>query len=274
LEHGIIDSAVVSGMTKDPPWMVEPRFANSRTEILESARSKYVIFPHNQVLRDLSSNGFEKVGFVGCPCHIHGLRKIQLFHPAVLQDKVKFILGLLCACNWSLRGTQRLLQSGAGIRLHNVSHLDYRGGEDRTSIEVRSFDGERVLLSAAARRRYLQGFSRDRCLMCCDFTSELSDLSFGDLFDVHGTNKTPGWSTILVRTEKGRSLLSEAERAGYIRTFLITKAQFVRNLGFEQKTYGGLYHILERRKFGWPTPSFGYPISDRLLNETPQYEKT
>ena len=44
-----------------------------------------------------------------------------------------------------------------------------------------------------------------------DFTSEQSDISVGSV------GSPDGWSTIILRTEKGLKLLKNAEKDGYIK---------------------------------------------------------
>ena len=51
---------------------------------------------------------------------------------------------------------------------------------------------------------------RPCCKVCKDFTSEFSDLSVGNV------GSPDGWSTVLVRTEKGEKALKAAEKAGLI----------------------------------------------------------
>ena len=53
---------------------------------------------------------------------------------------------------------------------------------------------------------------RKNCNICMDFTSELSDLSVGSV------GSPEGWSTIIIRTDKGMELLKNAERDNYIKT--------------------------------------------------------
>ena len=47
-----------------------------------------------------------------------------------------------------------------------------------------------------------------RCLLCADLMNELADISVGDAW-IKGIDKN-GWSTVIVRTEKGKTLFKEA----------------------------------------------------------------
>ena len=54
--------------------------------------------------------------------------------------------------------------------------------------------------------------TRKNCNICMDFTSELSDISVGSV----GSQK--GWSTLIVRSNKGLELVKNAENDEYIQT--------------------------------------------------------
>ena len=53
---------------------------------------------------------------------------------------------------------------------------------------------------------------RKNCAVCMDFTSELSDVSVGSV------GSPEGWSTVIIRTEKGLKLIEAAEKDNYIQT--------------------------------------------------------
>ena len=56
----------------------------------------------------------------------------------------------------------------------------------------------------------MKGNVRPCCHSCGDFTSEFADLSVGNV----GT--PDGWSTVIVRNERGDAALKAAEKAGLI----------------------------------------------------------
>ena len=57
-----------------------------------------------------------------------------------------------------------------------------------------------------------------RCLFCCDLTSELSDLSFGDPWLPEVTEKEKNGKTLIIcRTTDSEELLTKALSEGYIK---------------------------------------------------------
>jgi coenzyme F420 hydrogenase subunit beta len=77
LEANIIDGAIVTGMSETQPWRVVPGIATTREEVLATAQSRYAIVPTNAIIKEALGRGLKRLGAVGLPCHIHGLRKIQ-----------------------------------------------------------------------------------------------------------------------------------------------------------------------------------------------------
>ena len=69
----------------------------------------------------------------------------------------------------------------------------------------------------------------------------------------------PGLTLGILRTDISKKLIEDAETAGYIRTEPGTKDPFVWG-GFETKKHGGLCHILERQRHGWPVPDLHRPV--------------
>lgn len=262
LKEGIIDCAVVAGMSRGNPWRAESRIATTATEVMDAAKSKYVIFPHNAALSEVAKGNFRKVGFIGLPCHVQAVRKIQLLgKPRKVSERIKFVLGIVCAWNFSFKATEHMVREGANIAsLDEVTELLYRGKRENTGTEITTRSGRTVTISETERRRYSFGFIRDRCLMCYDWAAELADISLADLYDATGTYKTPSWSTIAVRTKIGDRLVKEAVRAGYIKLFPIEETSFLTNVGFEWKKHGSVHRLIERRNFGWPTPNYGYQV--------------
>ena len=61
-----------------------------------------------------------------------------------------------------------------------------------------------------------------RCKICADGVGELADIACGDAWytvdDQPDFEERPGRSLILCRTEVGRGVVSEAEKAGYLVT--------------------------------------------------------
>ncbi|MHA1242912.1 MAG: coenzyme F420 hydrogenase/dehydrogenase beta subunit N-terminal domain-containing protein [Promethearchaeota archaeon] len=77
LESGLIDGVLLTD--KDDKWFPKPVIARTPDEILSCVGSKYTISPtlitYREAIREFK---LEKLAFVGVPCQIHAVRKLQL----------------------------------------------------------------------------------------------------------------------------------------------------------------------------------------------------
>lgn len=276
LDAGIVDAVIMAGWSQDEPARCAPMVATSAEEVEAAARSAMVIVPNNAALAEaVLREKHARVGVVGLPCHVHGLRKLQMKgQPKRLAESVKFIIGLFCASTYYWEGIKHLVREFSDIRdIDEVERLDYRGGQWPGGMYAVTKDAK--VHFVASKHDYTWHFlgagtfKRDRCLMCTDFSAELADVSCGDIFQP----VKPGDRRIVAtvtRTDVGEDLVTRAQEAGYIQVephdaMLIPAS----GLGWESKKHAGMYRLIQRREFGWPTPEYQYepkvvPLNRRL----------
>ncbi len=260
LESGVIEGAIVVGMSDEQPWRAVPRIATIRQEVIATAQTKENLVPVNSILAQALDSGFKKLGIVGLPCHVHAIRKMQLHdRPKEILDAIKFVIGLVCGTNYSYRGNAHLVEEECKVPLEQVAKLEFRGGKYPGDFRVTTKDGKTVTFPSPLRRAQLRAFQSDRCSMCYDYANDLADVSVGDYFSLEMVKGAPGLSAAILRTEVGKKLVADAERAGYVHTEPIERDNFFRGL-FEQKKHGGAFHILKRREYGWETPDYHLPL--------------
>jgi coenzyme F420 hydrogenase subunit beta len=265
LETGIIDGAIVAGMSEKHPWRAEPRLATTKTEVLEAAQSKYTVVPNNAMLSEAKRKGIMKLGIVGLPCHIHGIRKIQMHRrPKEVSTQIKFAIGIFCGSNWSYRATEYSIAKSTGIPLRSIKKFEYRAGPESLDTQITLRDEKTIIIPREARASVMRRMQRDRCTMCLDFAAEIADVSLGDIFLPVGSVILPNLSAIIVRTKHGETLINGAERNGYVSTSHLEESGFCHNVGFENKRYFAPNRITERKRFGWPTPDYYYEPKDEL----------
>jgi coenzyme F420 hydrogenase subunit beta len=69
----------------------------------------------------------------------------------------------------------------------------------------------------------IDSIARPACLVCPDFSAEYSDVSFG------GLGSPEGYTTVLIRSEKGRWIYRGALDAGYIKERRYSSVQKARS---------------------------------------------
>ena len=145
--------------------------------------------------------GKQKVAFVGVPCNIRALRKLEAWHHKVAPN-IKVLIGLFCLWGFSLEGLLDYIAKE--YRINQREMIRFILSDDfllQTKKEVL-----RVPI-AEAHRHVMQ-----RCRTCFDYSAELADLSIGS------ARPLEGWSTVILRTETGESIFHEAEDAKVIET--------------------------------------------------------
>ena len=267
LEEGIIEAAIFAVWRKDKPWRCQPFIATNPEQVLQGMRTGPMIVPNNALLFEAAiSKKYKKIGVVGLPCHIHGLRKMQKYgKPKKVIDSLKIMIGLFCAATYYWEGTKHLLAEFGSIKeIEDIVAMDYRGGAKPGGLYVLTRDGKIHFI--AGKHDYTWHFlgaatyKRDRCLMCVDFSAELADIACGDIFQ-RGADPTERWVATVARTRIGQELITGAHEKGHIHveehdSTLIPAS----GLGWEAKKHAGMYRLIQRRNYGWPAPNYHYPL--------------
>ena len=218
LEEGIIDGAVVSGVDRKKPLKAVPKIAESSEEIIKSAGTRYTYSPNILALRDAVTRGKKNVAFVGTPCQIQAVRRIQALPLNRYARRIGFIIGLFCSECFSYDGlVDGLIRGKLGINPEEVEKMNIKGSLIITTTKGRV---EKVSLKEA--KRYVSN-----CVYACrDFSSELADISVGGL-------GLAGWTLTILRTERGEEIFEEAESNGLLETRPIERGSKALSLLFK-----------------------------------------
>lgn len=229
LEAGIIDGALVVKMNNENPFKPEPFVARTKEAIITAIGSKYCPVPMNVALKEiLEVDG--RYAFVGLPCHINGLRKAQIINKK-LKERVVICIGILCAKNVTLLGTEFCLIKNK-INPSDVSRLDYRGSGWPGYAKVELKDHRTILMPFPDFYFFMNSFTPHRCAMCSDASCELADIAFGDAWlpEIKMNDKV-GTSVIISRTNIGDNILKKAETHNDIRIKTISHDDFCKSQG-------------------------------------------
>ena len=201
LDEGVLDCGVIT--TSDDQWKPMTKVARTYEDLKAGAGTKYTLYPSVTGVREAVEDECEKIGFVGLPCQIQGLRKVQTAEQPydVGIEKVKLLIGLFCMENF----TEDLLSSvklrGVNDSLEKVSKFSIKGKDLIVSGEEETL---RIPLDE------IKGYVGEGCLVCTDYTAELADVSVGSV------GSEDGWSTVFVRTKRGEEVVNAAAEKGYI----------------------------------------------------------
>jgi len=197
LEKKVIDGAIVSAIGKDMPFCPVPMLAKTSQEILESAGTRYSYSPNVQILSEVSKQDVKTIAFVGTPCQITAVRRMQE-RKLDCARAVKLLIGLTCSEAFNYEDLIiKHVQNRLGVNLRKVRKTQIVGNK-----MIITTDETKIAVHLAE----IKKCARKSCKKCLDFSAELADLSMGAL----GLRK---WTFVIVRTPVGEGLFAEAERA-------------------------------------------------------------
>ena len=210
LKNGIIDGAAVSGVSKEKPFYPVPKLAMTPKEVLDCAGTRYFYSPNLLAFQEGVKQNKRSMAFVGTPCQIHALRRIQMVPLKKYADKLGFIIGLMCTESFSYEGLlEKHIKGVLGINPSNIRKMNIKG---KLILTLNNSENKEIPLAEA--KQYTSTF----CVLCSDFSAELADISVGGL-------GLEGWTFTVIRTKKGLELFKGAEETGVLRTKPVEEEQ-------------------------------------------------
>ena len=157
---------------------------------------------------------------VGTPCQILAGTKMDRFMD---EFPVDLKIGLFCMENFSYSYMKELLKE-YNVDINDVT--EFRVEKGHLWLYLTEDQVVKIPLDKAKK------CMRKNCEVCMDFTSEQSDVSVGSV------GSPEGWSTVIIRTEKGLELIEAAQKDNYIKTKPITEGglKIMEKLANEKKS--------------------------------------
>jgi len=217
LESNLADGVMVTRMSKDDPFRAEAVIARSPADVLGAAGSKYLPVPLNTLLAQVSESD-DRVIAVGLPCHVHGIRLAQKVRPK-LKKSIPICLSLVCHHTPSCLAMDFIL-GRLKLAKDRVKRVEYRAGSWPGGLRFSLGDGTNVELPYSS-ELYWGGllqrfFIPDRCLMCVDKMSILSDIAFMDAWRVSPGLSDQSTGLAVTRTPLGEQIFQSAVSSGSI----------------------------------------------------------
>ncbi|MBE6487437.1 MAG: hydrogenase [Methanosphaera stadtmanae] len=148
----------------------------------------------------------EKIAMVGTPCEIMAASKIQHYTDSPIYFKV----GLFCMENFSYSYFTKLLET-MNITMDEIEKFRIEKGY--AFLNLKNGEQRKIPLTTA------KTVVRKNCNICVELTSETSDISVGSI------GSENGWSTVIIRTEKGEKIIEDAIKQKYLKAKELTPSQ-------------------------------------------------
>jgi len=200
LDKGVIEGAVVSGLSEDRPFYPVPKLISRKEEALENAGTRYTYSPNLLALKRGVEEKVSSLAFVGTPCQIRALRKIQEAGLKKYVKPVKFSIGLFCSESFDYHGLfETYLKGEMGLNVDEISKMNIKG---KMIVDMKSGRVEIPL-------KKLKPYVRPECGLCPDFSAEFADISVGGV-------GLEGWTLTVIRTHVGEEIFESALDEGLI----------------------------------------------------------
>ncbi|WP_405305659.1 Coenzyme F420 hydrogenase/dehydrogenase, beta subunit C-terminal domain [Methanobrevibacter sp.] len=148
-----------------------------------------------------------RIAMVGTPCEIMAASKLQHYTDSPIDVK----LGLFCMENFSYKYFENLLEE-YDLKMDDIEKFQIDKGF--VFLLLKNRQTVKIPLSVAKR------IIRKNCNICVELTSETSDISVGSI------GSDDGWSTVIIRTEKGQEIVNGAIEQKFIEAKDLTEFQF------------------------------------------------
>ncbi len=198
LEMGVIEAAIFVG--RDENWRTKTVTIRSPEQLKNRklTGTKYSYADVLPALRDAIMK-YDAVGFVGTPCMMSAVRKLQKAFKKF--ERVKLAIGLFCTENFYHHDLYDFLLNKKGVDLRNAVKTDIKKGKFIVHLK----DGKKARFPV----KEFEEIIPSGCKVCQDFAAVQSDVSVGSVGSANG------YSTVIVRSDTAKEILDYIREKGY-----------------------------------------------------------
>ena len=207
MENELVDAAVGVTSTEHPGWKPKPTVITELKDLWKFQKTKYT--PAATVI-GVTSALYERVrsriAVVATPCQVRGIWTTNISQKGYSKifQSIKLIIGLFCYGTYSYND----LFTKFLIKKHSITPLSINK-IDLDTEKMQVYVNDEIKLEV--HRHQLHKYLRKSCRDCHDFTNRLADASLG------GVGSPEKWTTVLIRTERGKKIFENAVKEGYIK---------------------------------------------------------
>jgi coenzyme F420-reducing hydrogenase beta subunit len=194
MQRGLFDATIV--VQRVDGYRAEAVIAENVDDIIKAKGTKYLRVKMMSKLADLINRGKRKIAMVGTACEVRAARKIQQSLLADFPDLDLTIIGLFCFEAFDYDKLKAETRKLLGVDLDKAEKTQIHKGQYIVQIEGKEY---------STKVRDLNKALENGCVYCDDFTAKLADISVGSV------GSEDGYSTVIVRSEKGKRLLEKLE---------------------------------------------------------------
>ena len=248
VEKKRFDSAIVSKAEPENPAKPKASVAIVPDDIISAVGSKFFPSPVAKAYGSaVYGYGKTKIAFVGVPCHVLALRKIEAWHHKI-GENLAITIGLFCFGTFSMAPLLKYIEDNYHIKPSEIKYLRL---SSKFVVQTEK-DVIRIPISE------IENIIMPSCRTCTDFTAELADISIGSAYPLEE------WSTVIIRTKAGEEFFYDAVENGVINTWVIEQEPEVYERVVRAALQKRTAALQEAKKF---EEKFGY-LPVLMLRET------
>lgn len=198
------DGVIASKLSEDQIWVPEPVVIKNKEEVVKAAGTKYTPSPTMVgVKKAVKEEKLRKIAVVGTTCQMRGLSLATSgkMSNKKMSDTVALKIGLFCMETFTYESFMKYLRDN-DVDPGRVTKFEIKKGR------FYAWDGEERLHRAKLSK--VKPLIRSTCTHCTDFASEFADISVGNV------GSSQGYSTVIVRTDRGKKILESAINSGLV----------------------------------------------------------
>jgi coenzyme F420 hydrogenase subunit beta len=192
------------------PWSLEPTatIATSVDEIVAGVGMQYLWTPVLSALNEaIFERGLSNLAVVGPPCVAEGARQLTAAPNNRLkpyQEAVRLTISSFCTSVFMPQMVSDLIERGMGIGRHEIQGLTNSVANDSLTLSL--WDDTQCEIPLTQ----VEPFTRRGCARCDDYLGESADIAIGTV------GASPGYSTLITRTQTGEAMVQNAVRSGLV----------------------------------------------------------
>jgi coenzyme F420 hydrogenase subunit beta len=245
-----------TGADPDEPVRNRTRLSRTRAELLAACGSRYSPASVCDGL-GLIADAPGPCVLIGKPVEAAAAHKAAQVWPAV-RTNIGLAMSFFCAETPATLGTTALLDR-FNVQPQELADLRYRGRGWPGGFAARR-KGERTPSAEMSYREswaFLQAYRPWSTHLWPDGSGELADISCGDPWYEEPDGHNPGFSLVVVRTERGREIVRGAIKAGYVKLKPAEAWKLEKSQAGLVKKKGAVWgRLLVLRLFGFPVPRY------------------
>ena len=221
IENGLFDAALI--VRRISGYKSEAVITADVEAIKDASGTKYLrvpMIPKIEEALHLHSE-WRRIAVVGTPCEVRAVRKLQ--QRQQLGNVEPTLIGLFCFESFDYEGLKDFTRTRFGIELDEAAKTQISHGRFIIESNGREYSCDVGELATHV---------REGCAFCTDFVSRLADISIGSV------GSPDGYSTVIVRSKKGRELLemtdyqsTEVDKREIVRVARLKQKRADKNLG-------------------------------------------